>query len=54
MYNYVLGEVVTYTRQARQTVWRVVKSCPFLPLSSHSSIVEDVVHLTSKLYHTVA
>ena len=32
----------------------MVKACAFVPFSWRSSVVEDVVHLTSKLYDTVA
>ena len=54
MSNSVLGSVDTYVTQARQSVWRAAKACPFLPASWRSSIVEDAMHLTTKLYHTVA
>ena len=54
MSNSVLGSVDMYTQQPRQAVWRAVKACPFLPISWRSSVVQDAVHLTGKLYDTVA
>ena len=53
MSNFVLGSIDVYTQQTRQAAWRAVRACPSLPISWRSSVVQDAVHLTSKLYDTV-
>ena len=54
MSNSVLGPVDLYVTQARQAVWRAAKACPFLPVTWRSSLVDDAVHLTRRLFTTVA
>ena len=54
MSNSVLGPVALYVTQARQAVWRAAKACPFLPVTWRSSLVDDAVHLTRRLFTTVA